>query len=245
MDDEAIRAFFVRLKARQEEIDKFIAWRRAKFDIEIDLSYVEAEMEGKPIILDAEGAPAHAPVLKPSGISPEVQDILSELPEEIRDTLPEEDLKRLTPATARELVTSLTASFSGTKKKPVKTKTVKVRKVKKVPKKAGRTREDLLALIPEEVKASLPEDTLDGLTLEELEAVVASSADSLPAKEEKEEEMDSDDPLSIFSKKYGREKAEILVTIPENLLEGIPEDQIHEMDIDTLKGLAEALEPRD
>jgi hypothetical protein len=32
--------------------------------------------------------------------------------------------------------------------------------------------------------------------------------------------------------------------MPEDMLEGIPEEQIHEMDMETLKGLLEALEPR-
>jgi hypothetical protein len=48
-----------------------------------------------------------------------------------------------------------------------------------------------------------------------------------------------------FIEKYGEEKAELLVTIPEVMLEGIPEDQIQEMDLETLKGLTQALEPRE
>ena len=51
--------------------------------------------------------------------------------------------------------------------------------------------------------------------------------------------------MQVFVDKYGQDKADLLVTIPDVMLEGIPEDQIEEMDLETLKGLTQALEPRD
>ena len=53
-----------------------------------------------------------------------------------------------------------------------------------------------------------------------------------------------DERLTALEEKYGEEKAEILVSVPEEMLAGIPDDQILEMDLDSLKDLANALEPR-
>ncbi|MFW9953163.1 MAG: HEAT repeat domain-containing protein [Candidatus Thorarchaeota archaeon] len=260
MDEEQIRSFLLDIKVRPKQIDRFMKWRKQNYEVEIDTSIIEA-MESGPIIL--EGAEMESPILsKPTGISPEVEEILSELPDEIRETLPEEDLRRLTPNTARELVNSLLAAAPSKKDKELKKKTVKVTKVKKVKKRTGPSKEDLLEQIPEEVKASLPEDVLEGLSIEELEAVVASSSEiapmapvdegvSVPEKEapkkekpKKTKESEDDVRISALIEKYGEEKAKILSNIPEEMLAGIPEDQIQEMDIDSLKDLADALEPR-
>ena len=103
-----------------------------------------------------------------------VEAILDELPDEVLESLPPEDLKRLTPETARELVDSLMASFAD-KKKPKKK--VKVRKVKRVKKVKKRTREVLIEKIPKEVKASLPDDALASLSIDDLEALVAGTGE--------------------------------------------------------------------
>ena len=59
-----------------------------------------------------------------------------------------------------------------------------------------------------------------------------------------ESAVEHDDPrMTELVEKYGEEKANFLFTIPEALLEGIPEEQIKEMDMDTLVGLKQALEP--
>ncbi|MCK4568016.1 MAG: hypothetical protein KAU48_11990, partial [Candidatus Thorarchaeota archaeon] len=58
--------------------------------------------------------------------------------------------------------------------------------------------------------------------------------------------IEYEDPrMTEFVEKYGEEKANILITIPESLLEGIPEDQIKEMDMELLEGLKQALESED
>jgi hypothetical protein len=258
MNEEEIQQFMIDLQVRQNQLDKFMKWRRSNYEVDIDTSVLE-DLEGKPLILEgAEDAAAIKPTAK-TGITPEVEEVLSELPDELRSTLPEEDLKRLTPATARELVKSLLDSFpAGKKEEAKKKKTVKVKKVKKVKKKKTHSREELLSQIPDEVKSQLPSDVLEGLSIEELEAVVSAGTDGLPAssatvKEEEEAETkpttkkaeDVDENLlRELVDKYGEEKAEILISVPPEMLEGIPEDQIKEMDLDSLKDLANALEPR-
>ncbi|MHA1614741.1 MAG: hypothetical protein ACTSYJ_07820, partial [Candidatus Thorarchaeota archaeon] len=48
--------------------------------------------------------------------------------------------------------------------------------------------------------------------------------------------------MTALVEKFGEEKANLLITIPEASLEGIPEDQIKEMDMELLEGLKQALE---
>ncbi len=303
MNDITIEEFLVELKVRPDAIDKFLGWRRAEFDVEIDVSLLAAELEASPIILDESFIEKSAEAL-PDGLSPEVESILTELPEELRAALPAEDLQRLTAATARELVDSLLGGLPSTEKPPKK-KTVKVKRVKKVKKKRkGPTREDLIGQIPDEVKDSLPEGTLDDLAIEDLEALISttSALDSPPEEATTEEPpkkktvkvkkrkvkmtakrkqliesipplireslsdanlesmssadirklIETDEPddkpeesrLESLTNKFGAEKAELLASMPPEMLEGIPDDQIAEMDMDTLKGLAEALGPR-
>ena len=264
MDEDQIREFLVDIKVRSDQIDRFLRWRKANYKVDIDTTIIE-EMDSGPIILEGAETDA-APLLpKPTGISSEVEEILSELPEEILATLPEEDLKRLTTKTARELVDSLLDSLVVSKeKKAKKKKTVRVRKVKKVKKKTGPTKEELLEMIPDEVRENLPEDVLKDLSVEELQAVVASSSESgaiiveegdditekpvkkKPKKKKKKTAKSKvdDERLTALEEKYGVEKAEILVSVPEEMLAGIPEDQLLEMDLDSLKDLANALEPR-
>jgi hypothetical protein len=168
------------------------------------------------------------------------------LPDELRETLPPEDLKRLTPASARELVQKLKVSIPTEKKKK---KAVKVRKVKKVRKKKKPTaQEELIEKLPAEVRKEVGDETLSALSVEELEALLSSTVESEPEEvvvepEPVEEEIDP--RIQGFIDKYGQEKAELLISIPDVMLEGIPEDQIEEMDLETLKGLTQALEPRD
>ncbi len=241
MSEEDISKFLLSIKMSSSAIDRFMNWRSRGFDIEVDMTALIEEMESAPILLSAEAATA-AP--KAPSISDEVEEILSELPEELLATLPPEDIKRLTPASARELVQKLKVSIpSATPKK--KKKTVKVRKVKKVKKKKKATAtEELIEKLPPEVRAEIGDDTLASLNTEELEALLAAS----PAPEEPEEEPEVEpiDPRrQVFIEKYGEEKAELLISIPEVMLEGIPEEQIAEMDLETLKGLTQALEPRE
>lgn len=289
-----IRSRLSKMKLSSEAIDRYLNWRGKKFDIEIDVSDFVKELEGTPIILPgatesvAIGPPEEAP-RKTTGISSEVEEILSEIPDELRETLPEEDLRRLTPETARELVNSLTEAVPAkTPEAKPKKKAVKVRKVKKVRRKTkGPSRQDLVEMIPPEVRESVSDDVLKTLTYEELEALIASTTEtSAPEAEEpkepqmkptkKEKIIDSLPPevreatgnealmnMSVaeleelaataemsdeeirrkeLTEKYGEDKASVLVGVPQEMLEGIPEEQILEMDLDTLKALVQALE---
>ena len=129
---------------------------------------------------------------------------------------------------------------------PKKKKAVKVRKVKKVRKKKKPTAQDeLIEKLPAEVRKDVGDETLSSLSIEELEALLSSSAESEPEVEAEPIEEEVDPRMQMLVDKYGQEKAELLFNIPEVMLEGIPEDQIEEMDLETVKGLTQALEPRD
>ena len=256
MDEVEIREFLLDIDVLSESIDKFMVWRKAKFDIEIDMAVLLEELEGKPIIMpEREGEVSEIPTFgKPSGLTPEVETILDELPGEIRGTLPPEDLRRLTPETARELVDSLKSSFP--EKKPKKKKRVKVRRVKKVVrKKKGATREALLTRIPADVRESVGDEVLSSLKTEELEALISTTPEPEVVEPEKpkkkpkkkaakKKDTEFDSKMKVFTDKFGEDKASLLVAMPEDMLDGIPEEQIHEMDMETLKGLLDALEPR-
>ena len=239
MTDDDINKFLSIIKMKNTAIDKFMNWRTKGFDVEIDVSVLVEELEKAPIFLTDV---ADAPVA-----TGEVDEILSELPEEILATLPPEDIKRLTPASARELVQKLKVSIpSATPKK--KKKAVKVRKVKKVKKKKKATAKDMLIeKLPAEVRAEIGDETLSSLSTDELEALHAAApeAEKPEAEPEPKAEEPVDPKMQEFINKYGEEKAELLITIPEVMLEGIPKDQIEEMDIETLKCLTQALEPRE
>ncbi len=300
MTDEEIQLFLSGLKLSEVAINKLLRWKSEGFEnVEIDTQMLEEELEARPIILPDAEVPSVAtttPSAK-TGISHEVEEILAELPEEIRKTLPPEDMRRLTVKTARELVDSLKESLPEREEEPEekppskkKKKKVKVRKVKKVPKKKTKSREDLIEKIPDEVKDSLPEGALNELSIEDLEALIATDDEEMSEEEksfresddtpktkkelikslpdEVKEEIapstlkrmkkaeieelleestgpsDQESREEYFVSKYGVKKAKILITLPQDMLDGIPEEQIEEMDVDTLKGLAEALEPR-
>ncbi|MHA1770240.1 MAG: HEAT repeat domain-containing protein [Candidatus Thorarchaeota archaeon] len=269
MTNDEITEFMTDLGIHPDAIKQYLQWRKKDFDVEIDFSVV-AEMESGPIILMGEGAEAETPVLSThSGLalSPEVEIILAELPSDMREKLPPEDLRRLTPETARELVDSLIGPSPAEKpKKKVKVRKVKrVRRVKKEP-----SKEDLLAKLPPEVKASVSEDTLAMLSVEELEALLSTSAETEEVVVEREKKKakrkapskakkgskrktastktvekipeDEAERKKMLEEKYGKEKAELLSSLPPDMLEGIPPEQIDEMDLDTLRDLTRALE---
>jgi len=258
MDEDDIRIFLRKLELSEEAVDHFIMWKSARFEIEIDESILIEETEGKPIILAAAMTEDAKPV-KDSGRSEEVEAILSELPDEVRASLPSEDLRRLTPTTARELVTSLTA-------KEPKKKAVRVKRVKRVRKKTKKplAREQLIEKIPSEVRETVSEDVLESLSTDELEALVAATPEVEEAeptveepkkeKRKKKESVEALPPVDEeevedlrwhqFANKYGKEKANLLITVSPEMLEGIPQEQIADMDMDTLKSLVQALEPR-
>ncbi|MFX1559966.1 MAG: HEAT repeat domain-containing protein [Promethearchaeota archaeon] len=245
MTEEDINRFLTGLKLKPSAIDLFMNWRSQEFDIEVDVSAIVEELEGAPILISEE-AIAAVDATRMTGVSDEVEAILGELPDEIRETLPPEDLRRLTPASARELVQKLKVSIPS--EKPKKKKTVKVRKVKKVRKKKKPTaQEELVEKLPAEVRKDVGDETLASLSVEELEALLSSTteSESETVVESEPEEVEVDSRMQGFIDKYGQDKAELLITIPEVMLEGIPEDQLQEMDLETLKGLTQALEPRD
>jgi hypothetical protein len=284
MSDEEIREVLLGIKMLPEAIDDYMKWREQNFDIEIDLKMLIEEMEKGPIIIvEAGETPEPARIedypLPSVSMTPklpeEIDAILSELPEEVRLSLPPEDLVRLTPESARELVDSIQKPTKPKKEKKPKKK-VKVRKVRKVRKVTeGPSKAELIKKIPKDVRESVGEDTLKTLKTEELMALIGPEVDSLeeipepieepmeepePKKKKKKKkattpseeiiliaegptEEDREVRLKLLTKKYGSEKAQLLITIPENVLAGIPEDQIEEMDMETLQGLTEALEP--
>lgn len=253
MEDIEINKFLAKLEMRPDAVNRFMDWRSKKFDLEIDVTAMIEELEGTPILLAGETREASAvtEATAVSGLSEDVETILSELPDEILETLPPEDLKRLTPDSARELVQKLKVSLPSKEKKKKKKKAVKVRKVTKVKKKTkGPTKKSLIKKLPEEVRESVGDEALQELTIEELQALLSSSAPETEEAEESEKPesesvIEYDDPrMSEFVEKYGEEKANLLITIPETMLEGIPEEQIKEMDMETLEGLKQALEPR-
>ncbi|MGY5852610.1 MAG: HEAT repeat domain-containing protein [Candidatus Thorarchaeota archaeon] len=223
MDETRIRTFLSNLNLTSKSIDYFINWRDRGFDIDIDFSIVE-EMEARSILLedkvaeyeerlDADRTREAVPVVTRSA---EVEAILDELPEEVLESLPSEDLKRLTPETARELVDSLLTSFE---KKPKKK--VKVRKVKRVKKVKKRSREAIIAKIPEEVRANLPEDTLDSLSLDELEALVST----VPVAEAEEEEIEPARPVDSKS----MTKQQIIDELPRNVRDRYDDKKLKSM----------------
>jgi hypothetical protein len=241
MTEEEVDVFLKRIKMKPDAIDRLRAWQTEDFEIEVDVSSLVDELEGRPILLSEE---ALEPITKGTpSTSDEVDEILSELPDDIRETLPPEDVKRLTPDSARELVRQLKVETPAKKKK--RKKAVKVKKVKKVRKKKKKgepSHEDLIKKLPDEVRESVGDEALADLSTEELEALLSSSGSS---SETAELESTTESPrMTELTDKFGKEKAEVLITIPENLLEDIPDEQIKEMDMDTLKGLAQALEPR-
>ena len=252
MEEDEINKFLDSIEMKPDAVNRYMDWRSKKFDLEIDVTSLVEELEGTPILLTGEtrDSAVVAETTSVSGLSEDVETILSELPDEILATLPPEDLKRLTPDSARELVQKLKVSLPTTEKKKKKKKAVKVRKVTKVKKKTkGPTKKSLIKKLPAEVRESVSDEALADLSVEELQALLASSA---PETVEPEPEVDLaesvieyDDPrMTEFVEKYGEEKANILITIPESMLEGIPEEQIKEMDMETLEGLKQALEPR-
>jgi len=241
MTEDEVDSFLASIKMKPGAINRFKTWREKKFKLEIDESELIAELESKPILLSEETL-ASTPSAKST--KDEVEAILAELPDELRETLPPEDIKRLTPDSARELVRQLKVSVPTAEKKKKKKKAVKVKKVKRVRKKKKKTEKDeLIERLPVEVRESVGEAALADLTTDELEALLASSGEAETEAEVSEVE-DTDPRMKELSEKYGPEKAEILATIPEPMLQDIPEDQIKEMDLETLKGLAQALEPR-
>lgn len=254
MDEIQITDFLEGLGMTTKAINDLARWRGKHYEIDVDAAMFDAGLEGKPIIL--EGATIAEEIRPPStktkGLPKEVEDILTEIPPDLRATLPEEDLRRLTPDTARELVDSLKASFprpeeekAAPVEEPAPKKVVKVRKVKKVKRvRKGPTREELLQRIPPEVKASVPKEELEKLDIDELEALVATSEDAASGAAETtetaEEEPPEDPKLRRLSEKFGDEKARLLVQVPDDVLKGLPDDQIKEMDLDTLSGLLDA-----
>ncbi len=251
MDEIEVTSFLEGLGMTTKAVNDFTRWSRIHFEMDVDAALFDAELEGKPIILEGVtiAEEVKPPSAKAKGLPKDVEDILSEIPPDLRATLPEEDLRRLTPETARELVDSLKASFpQPEEEKPVALeepspkKVVKVRKVKKVKRvRKGPTREELLERIPPEVKASVPKEELQKLDIDELEALVATSEDAVPGAAETtetaEEETPEDPKLRRLTEKFGDEKARLLAQVPDDVLAGLPDEQIREMDIDTLSGL--------
>ncbi|MGV9168744.1 MAG: HEAT repeat domain-containing protein [Promethearchaeia archaeon] len=319
MSEEEIRMFLMEIGLTSLAIDNYLRWRDEDFDIDIDVSSFVDELEGKPIILegvsDVEAeieAKGLAPAETRNGISKEVAKIIDELPTHVRESLPIEELRRLTPETARELVDSLKSKvpaeeefeaetkvslddiqgvgpkisaglrdagyvsvedlaqadpkavsekvngiseqsakdiISAAKSKlppPKKKRVRRVRKVKTV--RSKKEREALLERIPVEVREAMEPEELERLSADELEAIALSTS----GMTEKPAQITTDDETTISSEedtsrlqeltdKYGKEKADLLARIPPEMLADIPENQIEEMDLETIRSLTQAL----
>jgi len=85
--------------------------------------------------------------------------------------------------------------------------------------------------LPPDVRKSIGDSNLMKMSVKELEELAAKASMT-------EDEL----RLKEFTEKYGEEKANVLVSVPGEMLSGIPEDQILEMDLETLKALVQALE---
>ncbi|RDE16743.1 MAG: hypothetical protein C4K49_04265 [Candidatus Thorarchaeota archaeon] len=105
------------------------------------------------------------------------------------------------------------------------------------------------------------------MSTDELEALVGASAEEHEAEPEAGEEMPpkatakrpssgraaapevktgrSDPRWEEYSTQYGQAKADLLVMVPTEMIQGLPAEQIREMDLETLKGLIDALKPRE
>ncbi|MFX1484740.1 MAG: HEAT repeat domain-containing protein, partial [Promethearchaeota archaeon] len=121
MIDDDINRFLAGIKMKDSAISRFMNWRTKGFDIELDMSALVEELEGAPILI-SEDAKAVAAATKTGGVSDEIDEILSELPDDLLATLPPEDIKRLTPTSARELVQKLKVSIPSSKPKKKKVK---------------------------------------------------------------------------------------------------------------------------
>jgi hypothetical protein len=162
---------------------------------------------------------------------------MSELPDELRAALPEEDIRRLTPETARDLVNSLLTSLPGRDAKPKKKKTVKVKRVKKVRKKKKvSARDNLIARIPEEVRDSVPEGALESLTIEELEALVSSSGE---LEETAEEKPTKKKKKLKTTEKLSAKRKQLLESIPPVIRESLSDKDLQSMSDDDLQSFIE------
>ena len=158
---------------------------------------------------------------------PTRQDLIDSIPEEVKESVSEEVLKGLTYEELEALVASTTETYPTEKKEPEDAKTPKKAKTSE--------REELLSQIPKEVQNSFSKEILGKLTEDDLKTLVKSGK----LGETREQEL----RLEHYSKKYGAEKAEVLITVSDEMLEGIPAEQLEEMDVETLKALVQALEP--
>jgi hypothetical protein len=160
---------------------------------------------------------------------PTREELLEKIPEEVKESLSQEVLDGLSLEELEALIAT-PAAAEVEEPKPKKKRQTK--------------REKLIAKLPADVRDSMTEEVLYNLTTKELEELVASTVEEEPEKEEPEVVTPPKDPrFDEFASKYGEEKAELLVTIPTEMLDGIPEDQIEDMDLETLKGLTQALGP--
>ena len=111
------------------------------------------------------------------------------------------------------------------KEKEKKKKAVKVRKVKKVRrKKKGPSRQELVEMIPDEVRESVSDDVLKTLTYEELEALIASTTETAAPEAE---------PSKTSSKKEA-----IIETLPAEVVESVGDGKLQRMTLTELEELA-------
>jgi hypothetical protein len=95
-----------------------------------------------------------------------------------------------------------------------------------------------------EVETKLEEESKSATPVDLQAELIAELKSELGGQIDADSVVEYDDPRMVeFIETYGEEKANLLITMSESMLEGIPEDQIKEMDMETLNELKEALKP--
>ncbi|MGY5875748.1 MAG: HEAT repeat domain-containing protein [Candidatus Thorarchaeota archaeon] len=157
------------------------------------------------------------------------EDIIAKIPEEVRESLPKDTLDSLSMDELEALVSTVPATESKEEEiepaLPAGSKSM--------------TKKQIIDELPRNVRDRHDDAKLKGMKKAELLELLASSlAEDADVKLTPEDE----ERLVRLTEKYGGAKAMILVAIPEEMLAGIPDDQLEEMDEETLKGLSRALE---
>ena len=148
------------------------------------------------------------------------EDLIEKIPKEVKESLPEDALDTLSEEDLEALIAT-TSDEDESESDEYK----------------SMTKAEIIDEIPLHVKEEYSDSKLQSMKKAELVDILEeSTSDEEPLDPEKEERMKE------LTEKYGASKAKIMINIPDNMLESIPEEQLKEMDDETLKGLAQALE---
>lgn len=243
MSEEEIRMFLREIELTSQAIDDYFRLREEDFDVEIDLSSFVDELEGKPIILegvsDVEAeieAKGLAPAETREGIPKEVAKIIDELPPDVRESLPIEDLRRLTPETARELVDSLKPETPPEEELESEAKP-SLDDIQGVgPKLSASIRDagyDSVEALAQADPKELSEK-VNGISEESAKDMISASKSMLPPPRKKKVRRVR--KVKKVRKKDKRE--ELLHRIPEEVLDAMAPEELENLSIDELEAIA-------